>query len=160
MSSEATEKDGGNHQSGGREVSEHLCQISKRTRLREEVRRAELACAVDGLTFGVSREDDHRQVREAASDARENREPVESGHDEIKENAVDSRPLDDIQSFDSVESHENIVTFDTQYLCEHLGHGRIILHHQYSHGRLREGSIRAEGFPRQGITLGTAHGIC
>ena len=158
MSSQATKRGERGQQSGGREVPEHLCQIPERTRLRENVYRAELAGAVDRFRFGVSREDDHGQLRKTASDSGENREPVESGHDEIKEDAVHSRRLDDIQSFDSIESHENIMTFHAQNLRKHLGHRRIILNDQYSHGRLRARSIRAEGFARQGITFGTAHG--
>ncbi len=158
MSTRATNDNEPSHQSGGREVPEHLCQIPERTRLREDVHRAELAGAVDSFRFGVSREDDHGQVRKTASDSGENREPVESGHDEIEENAIDSRRLDDIQGFGSIESHENIMTLHAQDLRKHLGHRGIVLNYQYSHERVRAGSIRAEGFARQGITFGMAHG--
>jgi hypothetical protein len=137
-------------------VPEHLCQISERTGLGENVYGAQLACSVDRLSFGVGREDDHGQVRKTASDAGENREAVESGHDQIKENTIDSRRLDYIQGFDSVESHENIMTLHAQYLRKHLGHRRVVLDYQYSHVPVRMGSIRAEGFARQGLTFGAA----
>lgn len=148
------------HNSGGREVPEHLRQIPKPARLREDVCRPELACAVGRCTLGVSREDNHGQVREAASDAGENGESVESGHDQIKENPVEGRRFDDLHSFGSIEGHEDIVTLEAERLREHLSYRRIVVDYQYSHGRLRGDSIRAGGFARQELTFETAHGDC
>jgi len=140
-------------------VPENLRQVPKRTRLCEDVHCAEFARPVDRLCFGVSREDDNRQIREATSNTRENRKTVEPRHDEIKEDTIDRRRLQDIERFNAVEGHEDIMPFDAQYLRKHLGNRRIVLDNQYSHGALRGGSIRAEGSARQGLTFGTAHAI-
>lgn len=107
----------------------------------------------------MSREDDHRQIRKSASDARENREAVESRHHQIEENAIDRCRFDDIERFDSIESHEHVVSFDAQNLCEHLSNRGIVFDDEYAHGGVPEGSIRAEGFPRQELTFETTYGI-
>jgi hypothetical protein len=143
--------------SGRGEVSEHLRQIPKGAWLREDIDRAELTRSVSRFGLCVSREDHYWQVRKSASDARENREAIESGHDEIKEDAIDRRSLNDIERFNSVEGHENIMPFDSQNLGEHLGNGRIVFDNQYAHKCPRGGSIRAEGSARQDLTFGTVH---
>jgi hypothetical protein len=140
-------------------VPEHFRQIPERAWLREDIDRAELARPVSCFGLGVSREDHHGQVRKSASDARKNRETIESGHDEIKEDTIDRRSLNDIERFNSVEGHEDIMPFDSQNFGEHLGNGRIVFDDQYAHRQVRGGSIRAEGSARQGLTFGTTHAI-
>src|SRR5262249_12547527 len=124
---------------------------------REDVYGAQLARPVRCFGLGMSREDDHRQIGKSASNARENRKAIKSGHDEIEENAIDRRGFHDIEGFDPVEGYQYVVSFDTQHFREHLSDRRIVFDDQYAHGRLRARSIRAEGSARQGLTFGTAH---
>ena len=107
----------------------------------------------------MSREDDNGQVRKPASDSRKNRETVESRHNEIKEYTIDRRGFDDIERFNSIEGHENVVSFDAQDLCEDLGNRGIVFDNEYAHGEVPAGSIRAEVSARQGLTFGTAYGV-
>ena len=139
-------------------MPEHLRQIPKRTRLREDVYGTKLARPEGCFSLRVSREDDYRQIRKAASDARKDREAVESRHYEIKEYTIDRRGFDDIECFNSIEGHENVVSFDAQNLCEHLGHRRVVFDNEYAHGGVPPGSIRAEASARQDLTFGTAYG--
>ena len=141
------------------EVPEHLCQIPKRTRLREDVHGAELASPVGGLRLSMSREDHDGQIRKSAADTRQHRETVESRHHEIEENAIDRRSFDDIERFDPIKSYENIVSFDAQDLCEDLSNRGIVFDNEYAHGEVPGRSIRAETFARQELTFGTMHGI-
>jgi len=140
-------------------MPEHFRQVSKRTGLRKDVYRPELARPMRCLGLGVSREDHHRQIRKSASDPRKYGQTIESRHDEVKEDAIDWRGFDHVERFHPVEGHENVMPFDAQNLGEHLGYGRIVFNNQYAHGRLRGGSIRAEGFARQGLTFGSTHAI-
>lgn len=140
-------------------MPEHFRQVSKRTGLRKDVYRAELARPMRCLRLGVSREDYHRQIRKSASDPRKNGKTIESRHDEIKEDAIDCCGFHHVERFGSVEGHEDVMPFDPQNFGEHLGYGRIVFNNQYAHGRVRGGSIRAEGFARQGLTFGSPHAI-
>ncbi len=140
-------------------MSEHLRQIPKRTRFREDIYSAQLACPKGCLRLGMSREDHHGEIRESAPDARQYREAVQSGHDEIKENAIDRRGFDDIERLNAIEGHQNVVSFDAQNLCEYLGNRRVVFDDKYAHGGVPAGSIRAEAAARQGLTFGTSYGI-
>jgi hypothetical protein len=140
-------------------VPEHFRQIAERAWLREDVDRAEFARPVSCFGLSVSREDHNWQIWKSASNARKNGETIESRHDEIKEDTIDRCSFDNIERFNSVEGHENVMPFDSQNFGEDLGNRRIVFDNQYAHGRLRGGSIRAEGFARQGLTFGTPHAI-
>ena len=140
-------------------MPEHLRQIPKGAWLREDIDRAELARPMSCFGLGVSREDHHWQIRKSAPDSRKNGKTIKSRHDEIKEDTIDRRGFDHLERFDSVEGHEDVMSFYTQNFGEHLGNGRIVFDDQYAHGRLRGGSIRAEGSARQGLTFGTLYAI-
>jgi len=140
-------------------MPEHFRQVPKSTGLRKDVYRAEFSRPMGGFGLGVSREDHHWQMWKSASDPRKNGKTIESRHDEIKEDAIDCCGFDHVERFDSVEGHENVMPFDPQNFGEHLGYGRIVFNNQYAHGRVRGGSIRAEGFARQGLTFGSPHAI-
>src|SRR5215471_10990426 len=124
MSMETTanpsDDDRSDQRSGRCEVPKHLGQIAKGTRFREDVYGAQLARPVRCFGLGMSREDDHRQIGKSASNARENRKAIKSGHDEIEENAIDRRGFHDIEGFDPVEGYQYVVSFDTQHFREHL----------------------------------------
>src|ERR1700730_763306 len=134
--------------SGRSEVPEHFRQVPKRAWLREDINRAELARPVSGFGLGVSREDHHWQIRKSATNARQNGKTIESWHDEIKEDTIDRRGFDNIERFNPIEGHEDVMPFDSQHFGEHLGNGRIVIDNQYAHRRVRWGSIRAEGSAR------------
>ena len=140
-------------------MPEHFRQVSKRAGLRKDVYSAEFARPKGCFGFGMSREDHHRQIRESASDPRKNGQTIESRHDEIEEDTIDGRGFDHVERFDSVKGHKDVMPFDPQDLGEHLGDRRIVFNNQYAHRRLRGGSIRAEGFARQGLTFGSIHAI-
>jgi hypothetical protein len=140
-------------------VPEHFRQIPKRAWLREDVYRSQFTCPVGCFGLSMSRKDHHWQIRKSAPNARENRETIESRHDEIKEDTIDRCGFNDIERFNTIEGHEDVMPFDSQNFGEHLGNGRIVFDNQYAHGRVRGGSIRAEGSARQGITFGTAYAI-
>jgi len=67
----------------------------------------------------------------AASNAREHGESVEARHDEIKEDAIDDRRLEDAQAFAPIESHQHVMSLEAQRVCDHLGDRRIVLDHKY-----------------------------
>ena len=140
-------------------MPEHFRQVPKRAGLREDVYRAELARPMGGFGLGVGREDHHWQIRKSTSDSRKTGKTIESRHDEIKENTIDRCGFHHVERFHSVEGHQDVVPFDSQNLSEHLGYGRIVLDYQSAHSRVRVGSIRAEGFARQGLTFGTVHAL-
>ena len=140
-------------------MPEHFRQIPERAWLGEDIDRAQFARPVGGFGLGVSRKDHDGQIRKSATNARKNGKTIESRHDEIKEDTIDRRGFDNIERFNPIEGHEDVMPFDSQHFGEHLGNGRIVFDNQYAHGRVRGGSIRAEGSARQGITFGTGHAI-
>ena len=76
-------------------------------------------------------------MRIATPDPGENGQAAEPRHDEVEEDPLNGRRFEYPQAFGAIEGDERLVTEAADRLRDHLGHRRIVIHHQDSHGSRR-----------------------
>ena len=116
---------------------QHVGELSETSRLQEDFRRSEGHSLAGFFVTSMSRKDDDGNVRIATPDLRQNRQPTLPRHDEVEEDALNGRGFQKAQPLHAVERNQRLVADAANGFRDHLGHRRVVVHHQDSHGLRR-----------------------
>src|SRR5882672_8151125 len=146
------------HLSRGRRTGESrkdLRELGEAGRLHDHFGGAQRHRLAGLLVPGMSREDHNGNQRVATPDPGENGQAAEPRHDEVEKDPLNGSGFQYPQALGAIERDERLVTEGADRLRDHLGDGRIIIHHKYSHGSRRlavsgpaAGSSRPSGSSR------------